>query len=399
MFQYRGFSVRQTDKTGLRFINLVAPAKEIVQWAHADSIEIDRGGFQRSLTQSRWKQITKFYNSDPNNIIPSSIIIALDPEVSRVNNLADLDEAAEQYHIEEIDGDGLVRVSFGAGVRESSYIIDGQHRLKGVSVLNFDVRMPVALFLEMPPLERAFQFITINNKSNKVPTDNIKALIANFGIIEIPLKERLTTASITAGKFATTIDVFNEDEESPFYKCVDWVNNRFQGSPRVIAPQAIENSVRSLQKAFRDYLKDDDEDTASMMMSVIWNTIKTQYQITTENIEQYRNLFKKPTIQAITEHIADAINQRVINSADPVDITSASLIAEVTKGFMSKIPEDFWKTEWLLKGLDTHAGRRIIISDIGSIKKAVNVAQAPSSGDWKAKLQLYRVDEENENEG
>jgi DGQHR domain-containing protein len=227
MFQYRGFLVKQTAQTNLRFINLIAPAKEVFQWAHAESIEIDRGGFQRKLTESRWKQISKFFNSDVNNVIPSSIIIAFDPEVIVVGELTNLDESGKQFHIETIDTDNLVRVSFGPGVRESSYIIDGQHRLKGMSVLGFDVRVPVSLFLEMPPLERAFQFITINNKSHKVPTNNIKALIANFEAIEADLKERLTTASITAGQFATVIDVFNEDEASPFYKCVDWVNNRY----------------------------------------------------------------------------------------------------------------------------------------------------------------------------
>jgi DGQHR domain-containing protein len=398
MFQYRGFLVRQTERTNLRFINLIAPAKEVIRWAHADSIEIDRGGFQRSLTESRWKQIAKFFNSDVNNVIPSGIIIAFDPEVIGVDELADLDQGGKQFHVDTIDSGGLVQVSFGGGVRESSYIIDGQHRLKGMSVLSFDVHVPVSLFLEMPPLERAFQFITINNKSHKVPTNNIKALIANFDAIEADLKERLTTASITAGQFATIIDVFNEDKESPFHKCVDWVNNRYEGTPRLIAPQAIENSVKSLDKAFREYLKEDDQDTIITMMAVIWKTIKNQYEITINNIGEYRNLFKKPTIQAITEHVADAINQRVINSADPVDITDADFIADVTRGFMAKIPEDFWTAEWLLKGLDTHAGRRIILNDIASIKKAMNLGQGAAAGDWKAKLQLYRIDEENEPE-
>jgi DGQHR domain-containing protein len=370
----------------------------VIQWAHAESIEIDRGGFQRSLTESRWKQIAKFFNSDVNNVIPSSIIIAFDPEVISVGKFTDLKRNRKQFHLETIDPNGLVRVSFGSGVRESSYIIDGQHRLKGMSVLSFDVHVPVSLFLEMPPLERAFQFITINNKSHKVPTNNIKALIANFEAIEADLKERLTTASISAGQFATIIDIFNENEESPFHKCVDWVNNRYEGTPRLIAPQAIENSFKSLDKEFREYLKEDDQDTIVTMMFAIWKTIKNQYDITIHNIEEYRNLFKKPTIQAITEHVADAINQRVINSADPIDITDANFIADVTHGFMAKIPEEFWTTEWLLKGLDTHAGRRIILNDIASIKKSMNLGQGAAAGDWKTKLQLYNIDEENGSE-
>jgi hypothetical protein len=166
----------------------------------------------------------------------------------------------------------------------------------------------------------------------------------------------------------------------------------------LIAPQAIENSVNSLDKAFRKYIKEDDQDTIITMMTVSWRTIKAQYVITIKNIAYYRNLFKKPTIQAITEHVADAINQRVVNSADPLDITDADLIAEVTRGFMARIPEEFWTSEWLLKGLDTQAGRRIILNDIASIKKAMNLSQGAAAADWKAKLQLYRIDEENEAE-
>ena len=114
------------------------------------------------------------------------VIIAFDPEVKSVPSLADLKEEEKAYFLELLDDAGLVRISFGKGVLESSYTIDGQHRLKGMSELAFNVEVPVSLFLSAPPLERAFQFITINNKANKVPTDNIKACIANFDAILAP---------------------------------------------------------------------------------------------------------------------------------------------------------------------------------------------------------------------
>ena len=55
-----------------------------------------------------------------------------------------------------------------------------------------------------------------------------------------------------------------------------------------------------------------------------------------------------------------------------------------------------WAAEWLLKGLDT--GRRIILNDIASIRKAMNLSQGAAARDCKAKLQLYRIDDENEPE-
>ncbi|MET4066791.1 DGQHR domain-containing protein [Bradyrhizobium sp. S3.2.6] len=391
MFQYRGFLVRQTPKTPLQFVCLVGPAKEIVQWTHADSIEIDRGGIQRELTQARWKQIRKFFTAKDENVIPSSVIIAFDPEVQSVQSLADLKEDQKAYCLEHLDDKGLVRISFGKGVLESSYTIDGQHRLKGMSELDFDVDVPVSLFVSAPALERAFQFITINNKANKVPTDNIKACIANFDAIEADLKSRLTTASIRVGQFASTIDVFNENKDSPFYKCVDWVNNRSKDALRIVAPQAIENSVKVLEKTFRDY-PDQDDDTVVDIMFTIWTTIKKQYGITLASIDQFKNLFKKPTIQAITEHIANSIEQRVVNTSEQIDISNSTFIEEVTKGYIAKIPEEFWKAEWALKGLDTQAGRKIILKDIANIKKSFNLSQGASGAEWRNNLELYRED-------
>jgi hypothetical protein len=127
-------------------------------------------------------------------------------------------------------------------------------------------------------------------------------------------------------------------------------------------------------------------------MFTIWTTIKRQYGITLDNIEQYRNLFKKPTVQAITEHVANSIEQRVVNTSEQIDITNSTFIEEVTKGYIAKIPDEFWKAEWLLKGLDTQAGRKIILQDIAKIKKSFNLSQGASGAEWRSNLELYRED-------
>jgi hypothetical protein len=150
------------------------------------------------------------------------------------------------YNLEH-SSDGLVRITFNDAVKESSFIIDGQHRLRGMALLDYDTPLPVSLFLQLPKLERAFQFVTINNKAHKVPTDNLRALVANFNQIESQLRDRLTQASVTVPKFATAIDVVAANEDSPFYRMIDWPNNRYTDGPApTIPPSAIENSLRAI---------------------------------------------------------------------------------------------------------------------------------------------------------
>jgi hypothetical protein len=46
-------------------------------------------------------------------------------------------------------------------------------------------------------------------------------------------------------------------------------------------------------------------------------------------------------------------------------------------------------------------GRRLlshVFNDIASIKKAINIGQGAAAEYWKAKLELYRIDEENKPE-
>lgn len=65
------------------------------------------------------------------------------------------------------------------------------------------------------------------------------------------------------------------------------------------------------------------------MCFTIWTTIEDQYGITISNIAEFKNLFNKPTIQAITERIADSIDQRVINSAEQIGTTNSAFIGDV----------------------------------------------------------------------
>jgi hypothetical protein len=244
------------------------------------------------------------------------------------------------------------------------------------------------LFPSLSQFERAFQFITINNKSHKVPTDNLKALITNFAEVEEGLRIRLTQASITAPKFATLVDVMNEDPESPFYKVVDWVNNRHEDKKLIISPSAIENGLKAIKGGFLEAKSDDAN--AITVMTAIWREIFLYYGVNYSNIEMFNNLTKKPVMQRITEMVVEFL----VKEFDPVfsdgNIMSrdAHQAGVAARKLIDSIPVEFWQEEWRMKSLDTSAGRDIISRGIRELKRQV-INNRGSDFDWRKGNPLY----------
>jgi len=292
----------------------------------------------------------------------------------------------DKVKIEDIDCnevDNLQKITFDNSVKDNTFIIDGQHRLKGISEYEEEnIYIVVTLFLGLSKLERAFQFITINNKSHKVPTDNIKALIHNFDSVqeEENFQQRLSTASITAGKFSTIIDVFNESNESPFYKLLDWPNNRT--GEKFIKPLALETVMKTVIKYFPE-MKIDSDDIIIDIIYNIWNPIKSYYHIDNGNIKEFKNLFTKTVIIAISEYILSKLADQIIFSEDEEVINKSDRINTLTSNLIYGINKDFWIQEWTYKSLDSQGGRKIIIEDVIKIKRNIK-----SGRDWNDDVKL-----------
>jgi DGQHR domain-containing protein len=387
--KYEGFLVEQQPGTGTPFLVFVAGAKDIVRWAHADSIKLDRGNVQRELIAARWRQIKKFFNAHKNNVIPTSVTIAFDESVTKAKNAGALKKGVVGYALEHNTGTGTTRIIFPDDVQPATFIIDGQHRLKGMSELDFDPMVPVCLFLSMNKLERAFQFVTINNKAHRLATDNLKALYANFDLLKADLRKRLTHASITGSNFATAVDVLNEDEDSPFHKMVDWVNNRFEDGNPLVSPTALENSLKAISRAFPETKAD--ESDALAVLYAIWKAIFAEYSITYKNAGDLPNLILKATIQSLSEMVVD----RIKSVFDPAFSQSSAVMddggAQAGKEaaeLISGIPTEFWTEEWTLKSLDTSGGRDIIKKDIRKLK--ANMHKNPNDATaWRKDLNVF----------
>lgn len=395
MNEYKGFLIRQRANSAITFVVLVADAKDVHRWSQTDDIRIDRGNVQRELVESRWKQVGKFFNASPRNVIPTSITIAFSSDAIRVAQEKDLVEGIPNYFLSELN-DGVVRLVFPDAMKQQSYVLDGQHRLKGMAGLDGPVIVPVCLFYSLSPLERAFQFVVINNKSHKVPTNNLKALIHNFDEIEEGLRSRLAHASITSPRFATHVDILNETTDSPFHKAIDWVNNRHEDAKKIIQPTAIENGLKAITRGFPE-TKDDEADSI-LVMSSIWNAIFESYGITFENIDTVPNLTSKATIQTVTEMIVE----RLVKNLDPafssgsVTKNNAAEAAATAKDLVTDLPIEFWKEAWGLKSLDTAAGREIIAQSIRKLKSTIH-ADPDGDVDWRIGNPLFpKVDATDE---
>lgn len=143
-------------------------------------------GAQRELDRKRVSDITN-YCSDPDATFPTSIIVNVtDASCVKLN-----EEKSEM----EIDTD----VQIGT-------VIDGQHRLAGISKSSFaeKYQVPVVLMFELTPEEQAYVFSIINGKQAPM---NKSLIIDLFALSTVRSPQR------TAHEIARAL---NKEEKSPF---------------------------------------------------------------------------------------------------------------------------------------------------------------------------------------
>lgn len=144
-------------------------------------------GIQRSLSQSRVKEISKYVNLVDASF-PTAIILSVD-------------SANAEYETER----GVMRLKREGHVAN---ILDGQHRVAGFEKANpkpLTFECNVAVFVDMDLEDQAVLFATINKSQTKV-NKSLVADLFSFAISRSPQK--------TAHQIARAL---NEKEGSPFY--------------------------------------------------------------------------------------------------------------------------------------------------------------------------------------
>ncbi len=184
--------------------------------------------------------------------------------------------------------------------------------------------------------EQAFQFIVINNKAVRVPTENVKSIIAN--IDEEKLQDRLLKAGVKYGNTSPVLRDINDSERSPFKNLLDWQYNN-QGT-KLVPLTAIEQSLRYLKAKFK--FLDEDDDSLVEIFFAIWRSVKNEYEQLwgKDNDNNDNKLMKKVSINALNEYIVD--NLFTSWTMGLVDIFDSQSVEKQVFNMMKLLTIEFW---------------------------------------------------------
>ena len=188
---YFGCRIRQREDTNtVTFFIFYARVKDVKEWAGIRRVGTSSEGTQRLLRETRKKAITRFLRANPENTIPNNILLAFESDQTRFTPLDQkINQSISNFDIhngcESLLEWGILEFEFDSDLNNDdsfpAFVVDGQHRLYGMSEYEKE-NLPVLIvsLLDASVEEQAFQFIVINNKAVRVPTENVKSIIANI---------------------------------------------------------------------------------------------------------------------------------------------------------------------------------------------------------------------------
>lgn len=326
-------------------------AKDLLKHCKTEVVSRGTTGVQRLLIESRVNNVKKFFNKNEKNIIPTSIFVSINknPNVPTIT----YDENTLEFNAESNE--------------KFITIIDGQHRLQGMSSIDEDINILVSAMISPEEIEEAFQFIIINNKSHKVPADHVKSIISNYNSIEGDLKERLTQVGVSVNRQIPNIDLIDTEDESPLQGLIRWTNN----PDGIIALTAVEQVLSFIEDKVQEAKED-----ASIKRDIIyqiWKAISDRYSSIWDNRENNHLFEKSPFLVLSTLLVENAFSycDIMIEMDNDISITDNDTFYDAATMYLKKFPEEFWTMGWNKKGLDTAAGRILIKNSIQQVKSNI----------------------------
>lgn len=364
--RYFGCLLRQRiDDQAIPFFVFQVRVKDLKQWAGVKRVEDLPDGTQRVLRETRARAITRFLESEVINTIPNSLLLAFEPGVAEFISVEDqlrgclsIDELANGCD-RQVEW-GFITFSFDPDQPQHlrpALIVDGQHRAYGMSQFSKeDLPVIVVSLVGASRQEQAFQFIVVNNKQVKVPTDNVKAIIAELD--EEELQARLLKAGVKYGDMSPVLRDVDDLASSPFQHLLDWAHNRT--GTKLVPLTAIEQSLRYLRTVFSFF--EDDEDSQVQVFLAIWRAVRAVYPDLWGQEES--KLMKKVSINALNEFIVDRL--KVAWEYDLVNIFSPEDVERQTLKTL-QVPQGFWQNEWTVRIQDNANVRNLIKSDLETV--------------------------------
>ena len=387
---YFGLRVRQRDAEGAtELFTFYARASDVDGWAGVRrSADMDEG-IQRVLKESRKRAISRFVASEETNTIPNSILIAFGDGVAT---------------FEETDCGGADDTSNGCGDRlawgtltfdyrpeapddeRAAMVVDGQHRLRGLAAYaddsGEDLPLLVVALLDADVQEQAFQFVVINNKAVRVPTANVKSIIA--GIDEKALEERLNNAGVRYGSISPVLRDLNDLQESPFKDLLKWDYNKVDEG-QLVPLTALEQMLRQLRVEFP--FLEEDEDTLFFAFLAIWRAVASCYP---ELWGQEGKLMTKVGLAATNEFLTQRL--KTFWESGLVDLYQPESVEPRVVEIMGRVPQEFWSSEWTIGKVQDNANvRRLIKRDLATSQNNARLKRP-----WHDELQLVAPPTETE---
>ncbi|MBN3875658.1 DGQHR domain-containing protein [Nostoc sp. JL23] len=396
---YFGSLVSQRrDEKATRFFVFNAQAKDLKSWLGIRRIKDVQKGAQRILRQARVNAVKKFIGASSINIIPNSILIAFDPNKAiftplgqKINEYIIQANSSLEKNIDILNGCrenqvtwGIIEFSFEQSEQEylkPALIVDGQHRLYGMSDFNEeDLPITVVSLIDATPQEQAFQFIVVNNKAVRVSTENVKSIVADFN--EDELEKRLVLARVKYGDKPLILKFLSDSPTSPFQNLLEWSYNRESTEETQLVPiTAIEQAMRYIRKCFT--VLENDEDSLIEFFCATWRAVKGNYP---ELFGKNNQFMRKANINAFNEYITDRL--LYFWEMDLLDIFDSDEIAEKVLDIIKRLPKEFWLEDWKLRIQDTPNFREILKNDFKII-----ITNCKLGKQWSDGLELVQTEE------
>ncbi|NNU44785.1 hypothetical protein [Ramlibacter montanisoli] len=113
------------------------------------------------------------------------------------------------------------------------------------------------------------------------------------------------------------------------------------------------------------------EDLERDVFLAIWQKIKEVYPAKVWSKYPDSRLLMNVSIVSLTAFILETMVAKQRMEDEPVDYSSIAVLGKVVERVVSRIPSEFWQTEWKLKELDTSSGRQSVQEALGVIDSNV----------------------------
>ncbi|MCQ1572964.1 DGQHR domain-containing protein [Neorhizobium galegae] len=296
-------ALKVTQPIGTFFVG-VMNAKDLVNVAVADIRRLEENemddyiGIQRRLSPSRSKELKAYVNSF-DATFPTSIILAVDEEN------AEWDEVTRILTLKGSD-----RVS----INEVARIIDGQHRVDGLTALKTDdFEVSVSVFVGADVATQANIFATVNLAQTKVNRSLVYDLLDY---------EKKRSPQKSAHHIAVALDQL---EFSPFFRRIKRLGSATTGREGEPLTQA------AVVESLLDFLSRDPMSDRNAFLKALYPQLPTHEEHTRY---PFRQLFLKEKDAEITEIMLNyfvAIRERWPSSWD--DLGRRGNVLPKTNGF------------------------------------------------------------------